>query len=431
MKIKSSRIFQIILGFISAIPFAYAQENTAVLTAGAFKPVVEILNSLAYLLGNNATIDQVVKSTSVQPWQVVGLAFILVTATVAAALSLIKIFEKRKGAQIMLAVAMGIASVAAPGFIALVWSVVSIANIIIFVALLIFLYRLIWHSGSAAVAEQKSAANTAKAGEATSAKELYDAKKETYAAKKEYGISKKILSTTKRNLNSAKRDLAGDIVAANNVEKTLENIAEVLKKVQTFTGAPSAHKHYSELLHNRLAAASSTLTRERHTRTTFLQRLRDSIAAIHEYVLQGSERMRNLEELVQRAAASTRRDFQATVRNLQNRITDFRTAVQTAESELATMNGLSETVDTNIRDLIELIHSRNYPLALTKINETLSMYRRLRQNEQSAANLMRRITDLTGQSEDIDRQLQTLIRQADRTTDAQQNQQEHGAEPQA
>jgi len=76
----------------AALPFVSAADSWA---SGSFlAPIVDVLNGLANAIsGGNA--QAIAYQSGVQPWHIIGLTFVFVTAVVAAALKFIKIFEKK------------------------------------------------------------------------------------------------------------------------------------------------------------------------------------------------------------------------------------------------------------------------------------------------------------------------------------------------
>lgn len=389
MEFNIKKYWLILVAFVLSIPSVLAQTaNSAPNTF--IKPLNDILNSLARFIGSANAVEFATRN-GVQPWNVVGLTFLLVTGIVAAALSFVKIFEKRKGATITIAIIMGISASAAPGIPEMVFSIFEVAVPILIIAVLVYLYRIIWHGFGAAAKDQKALSETASAAVYKAEKASAEAEKDKEGAVADLKAEKEII---KREGNVMKEiDSHIDEITGANLEQDLKTIALAISRLQE-TRDSNESVTLKKKIQQRIATLAGRLTvkdNATHAIENTIANLNNLLVSEFSYSDNFKKRIKILEDMWK--ASTGRSKITARKKNELNELLhryngledEHKKLIHKLNKDTKIVEQASEKIKNALKKVVNDIYNNNLPSAITAINQTLDA----NENNKTATTMLR------------------------------------------
>lgn len=376
MEFNIKKYWLILAAFVLGIPSVLAQTaNSAPNTF--LKPLNDILNAIATFIGSTGAAEFATRN-GVQPWNVVGLTFLLVTGIIAAALSFVKIFEKRKGATITIAVIMGISASAAPGIPEMVFSIFEVAVPILIIAVLVFLYRIVWHGFGAAAKDQKALSETASAAVYKAEKNSAEAQKDKEGAVADLKAEEEMI---KREGNVMKEiDNHIDEITGANLEQDLKTIALAISRLQE-TRDSNESLTLKKKIQQRIAALSGRLTvkdNATHAIENTISKLNNLLVSEFSTSDNFKKRIKILENMWKSSTGRNKitdkkkNELHELLSRYNGLEKEHKDLIKKLNKDTKIVEQASEKIKNALTQVVTNIYNDNFPSAITAINQTLN-----------------------------------------------------------
>lgn len=400
--------------FLVSIPVVVAENQSDFQYNSVFKGFNGILNSIATFIGNANTI-KFATAQGFAPWHVVGLTFILVTGIIFAALDLVKIFENKSSPKVMIAVVMGIAASAAPGIPEMVFSIFEIVLPIVIIAVLFMIFRIVWHSGSAAARDQAALNTTAKAAQNTAQKSEYETQREKKNALADLKLEKDLIRGERSKLQEM--DTLISEISGTNLPANLDKIAQLIAKLQTTRNTETATGIVGNI-QQAIAAVSSTLVVKGQSLTKIQEKI-NQLNKLFDAELKGAKDLTAKEKILQdrylrakgkAASKDVKANLTALAQRFEALIVEQQKLLNLLIKDIGIIKQKDKDITTHLQDVISAVYNKQYPQALNHIQTTKSSVT----NRETASSMLKahetKIKSIRDQITTFDADMQRIMR---------------------